>query len=77
MSDVVEAGFIRLRHVGEIITEGPDMTPKNVDLVVHALRRASQARARAREARARAREARARVAAPTEPSRPAALQPAK
>lgn len=70
MSDVVEAGFIRLRHVGEIITEGPDMTPKNVDLVVHALRRASQARARAREARAR-------VAAPTEPSWPAALQPAK
>ncbi|HEX7038945.1 MAG TPA: hypothetical protein VF202_02405 [Trueperaceae bacterium] len=54
MSDVVvEAGFIRLRHVGEVITEGPEMTPENVDLVVHALRRASQARARAREARAR------------------------
>jgi len=64
MSDVVEAGLIRVRHVGRTISGGPEMNEENVKIAVHALRRISKAKAKARRIAAAevARARRAKIA---------------
>lgn len=42
-SSVVEAGLVRVSHVGRDISGGPEMNSRNVAIAAHALRRASRA----------------------------------
>lgn len=44
-------GLFRVVHVGTTISGGPPMTPENVAVAVHHLRRVSKARQRAERAR--------------------------
>jgi len=48
-SSVVEAGLVRVYHVGRDISGGPEMNSRNVAIAVHALRRVSRAQRASQE----------------------------